>query len=104
MCKVEFESSDMGHRSLGHLRRVNFDDKELFIEYLTQRLGILTDSYVSNSISNLTFTYIIKKGLAEGNRTMLQDLSNKSLISHRFNNNEFTYYNGTFRIWRSSSF
>jgi hypothetical protein len=86
MCKVEFNESEKGYRTLGHLRRVNFDDKELFIEYLISRLGILNDSYVSHPISKITFTYIIKDGLASGNRMLLQDLSEKSITKHIFNN------------------
>jgi hypothetical protein len=86
MCKVEFNESEMGYRTLGHLRRVNFIDKELFIDYLISRLGILSDSYVSHPISKITFTYIVKDGLASGNRSLLQDLSDKSITKHIFNN------------------
>jgi hypothetical protein len=86
MCKVEFSESELGYRTLGHLRRVNFSDKELFIEYLTERLGLLTDSYTTHPISKITFSYIIKEGLATDNRRLLQDLTDKSLTTHRFNN------------------
>ena len=86
MCKVEFADNSLGYRTLGHLRRVNFDDKDLFIEYLTQRLGILNDSYTTYPTSKITFSYIIKNGLASDNRRLLQDLSNKSITNHRFNN------------------
>jgi DNA polymerase type B, organellar and viral len=86
MCKVEFNDSELGYRTLGDLRSVNFNDKELFIEYLTQRLGILTESYITQPISKITFSYIVKNGLATDNRRLLQDLSDKSSTSHRFNN------------------
>jgi hypothetical protein len=86
MCKVEFNEVGLGHRTLGHLRKVNFNDKELFIKYLTKRLGYLNDSYVAHPISKITFSYLIKQGLASGNRKLLQDYSNKSLTNHRFNN------------------
>jgi hypothetical protein len=34
LVKVQFTKSEMGHRTLGHLRRLNLDDKDLFIDYL----------------------------------------------------------------------
>jgi hypothetical protein len=86
MCKVEFNDSGLGYRTLGELRRVNFDDKDLFIEYIISRLGILNDSYTTHPISKLTFTYFIKSGLASDNRALLQDLSDKSITKHIFNN------------------
>jgi hypothetical protein len=87
LCKVEFNESEMGYRTLGDLRRVNYEDKEQFIEYLTQRLGILNDSYQTHPISNITFTYFIKDGLAtDQDRRLLKDLSDKSTVTHRFNN------------------
>lgn len=33
MCKVNFIDSELGYRTLEHLRKVNFSDKELFLEY-----------------------------------------------------------------------
>jgi hypothetical protein len=86
MCKVEFMESEMGYRTLGDLRRVNFSDKELFVEYLVNRLGLLTEAYAVHPISKITFSYIIKDGLASGNRRLLQDLTDKALTTHRFNN------------------
>jgi hypothetical protein len=66
MCKVQFTEYEMGYKTLGHLRRVNYSDKELFIEYLSQRLSILNDSYVSVPILNFTFSYLIQEGLFLG--------------------------------------
>ena len=86
MCKVEFNESELGYRTLGDLRRVNFNDKELFIEYLTQRLGILTESYTTTPISKITFTYIIREGLANDSRALLKDFTSKAYASHNFNN------------------
>ena len=86
MCKVEFKEGEVGYRTIGDLRRVNYEDKELFVEYLINRLGLLNESYTSHPISNLTFSYIIKSGLATDNRRLLQDVSDKSLSTHRFNN------------------
>jgi len=60
LCKVQFSDSEQGYRTLGHLRKCNFSDKELFIDYLIQRLGILSDSYITHSISNFTFSYLIQ--------------------------------------------
>lgn len=87
MCKVEYTEIEMGYRTLGHLRRVNFEDKERFIEYLISRLGLLTDAYTSITISNITFSYIINEGLATSkDRKLLQNMDDKSLTTHRFNN------------------
>jgi hypothetical protein len=86
MCKVEFNELELGYRTLGDLRRVNFDDKELFIEYLSLRLGKLSESYTVHPISKITFTYIINAGLATDSRRLLQDLSVKGNTTHRFNN------------------
>jgi len=86
MCKVEFNDPNLGYRTLGQLRRVNFSDKELFIEYLSERLGLLDDAYVTHPISKITFTYFIKEGSALDNRRLLQDLTDKSITTHRFHN------------------
>jgi DNA polymerase type B, organellar and viral len=87
LCKVNFSSNEEGYRTLGHLRKVNFNDRELFIDYLQQRLGILSDSYISHPISNIIFSYIIKDGQClEKDRALLSDLTNKNKSSHNFNN------------------
>jgi hypothetical protein len=86
MCKVQFTDEATGYRTLGNLRKVNFEDKELFIEYLTQRLSILSDSYVTLPISNIIFSYIIKEGQTTENRALLQDLTDRPNTNHSFNN------------------
>ena len=85
MCKIEF--NDSGYKTLGELRRVNFTDRELFIEYLLGRLGLITESYTPNGlVSQITFSYVIKSGLATDNRRLLQDLNERVTTNHRFNN------------------
>ena len=87
LCKVEFNDSALGYRTLGHLRKVNYSDKDLFINYLSDRLGILNDSYTTLAISEISFSYIINEGLAtEQDRLLLQDLEDKGRTTHRFNN------------------
>ena len=87
MCKVHYSEVELGYRTLGHLRRVNFTDKELFINYLSERLNILNDSYTTLFISEISFSYIINEGLAtEQDRLLLQDLTDKGRTIHRFNN------------------
>lgn len=77
----------MGYRTLGHLRRVNFDEKDLFTGYLQARLGLFVDAYTSLPVDKLTFTYIIKDGLAtDHDRRLLLDLLDKSIGIHRYNN------------------
>ncbi len=87
MCKVQYTELEMGYRTLGHLRRVNYSDKDLFIEYLISRLGLLNDAYTSITISYIIFSYIINDGIATNkDRKLLQNMEDKSLTTHRFNN------------------
>lgn len=84
MCKVQFNNSS--YRTIGHLRKVNFSDKQLYFEYLSQNLSILNDSYVTTPISNITFSYVIKDGLCtDMNRKLLKDINNNKLAFHSFN-------------------
>ena len=57
---------------VAEMRKVNFTDKDLFIEYLTSRLGLLNESYKDTPIAVITFDYIIKEGLADGDRALLK--------------------------------
>jgi hypothetical protein len=87
LCKVQFADQKVGYRTLGHLRKVNFEDKELFIDYLIQRLGLLTESYMVHAISNITFSYVIKEGRCnDSNRALLNNLEDKVSTNHTFNN------------------
>jgi hypothetical protein len=76
LVKVEFTEEEQGYRTLGHLRSVNFKDKDQFINYIVERLSILNESYTS----------IIKEGIATGTRVLLQDMEEKVSYTHRFNN------------------
>ena len=59
----------------------------LFIDYLSQRLSILSDSFITHPISNIIFSYIIKEGLTtDNNRALLQNLDDKLASTHTFNN------------------
>jgi hypothetical protein len=86
MCKVVFADSALGYRTLGHLRKVNYSDKELFINYLSERLSYLNDSYTTHPISRIIFTYIIKEGLAGNDRGLIMDIEGKEVATHGFNN------------------
>jgi hypothetical protein len=87
ICRLEYSDKELGYKTLGPLRRVNYSDKALFIEYLTERLGIIVDSYTSLAISHITFSYIVKKGIStDQDRKLLQDLSENTVTDHRFNN------------------
>ena len=92
LCKVKYsESSESrevksGYKTLGPLRRVEFKDLELFNDFLSDRLGILTDSYTSNTLSEIIFTYVIKDGeISPQDRLLLEDLSDKEVTFHEFN-------------------
>jgi hypothetical protein len=84
MCKVEFNKPELGYRTLAHLRKVNFSDKDLFYQYLNSRLGLLTEAYTVHPISKIVFTYIVKEGIADGNRLLLQN-PKYELSIHNFN-------------------
>ena len=85
MIKVEFKDDSMGYRTLADLRKVNFDDLDIFTAYINDRLGILSDSYKDNPVKNIIFTYLVKDGLAEGDRMLMQRTEYK-VSSHKFNN------------------
>ena len=88
LCKVKYseKEAESGYKTLGPLRRVEFKDLELFNSYLSDRLGILIDSYNSNSISEIIFTYVIKEGeVSPEDRLFLEDLSEKDATFHEFN-------------------
>ena len=85
MLKVQYSDETMGYRTLGHLRKVNFSDKEMFINYIVSRLGVLNESYQVLPINLLSFTYLIKEGLATDNRALLNDSNDKALTGHNFN-------------------
>jgi hypothetical protein len=90
LCKVQYSGSDSNdsrlYKTLGPLRRVGFEDKDLFIDYLVERLGILIESYNPQSISKIVFTYVIKEGgVSTNDRALLQDLTDKDLPVHVFN-------------------
>src|SRR6266550_1942327 len=87
LCKVQFKSEEMGYRTLGHLVQTNYSDKELFIEYLSERLSVLNESYITLPISNITFSYIIKDGITtDSDRALLNNSVNENLYTHNFNN------------------
>jgi hypothetical protein len=87
MCKVQFTDEAMGYRTLGHLVKTNYEDRELFIEYLTLRLGVLNESYMVHPISNIIFSYVIKSGKnMETNRTLLHQSTDDKGLKHNFNN------------------
>lgn len=91
LCKVRFSETDQGNRTLGHLVKINYEDKSLFINYLSERLTILSDSYVTHPICQMSFSYIVKLGKClDDNRTLLQDFKDKDLIEHNFNNIKLT--------------
>jgi len=89
LCKVKYSNLDEvegNYKTIGPLRRVEFKDLELFCEYLSGRLGILIDSYNSNTITEIIFTYVIKEGkVSQDDRLLLQDLNDKDITFHEFN-------------------
>jgi hypothetical protein len=86
LCKVKFSNSDQGWRTLGHLIEANYSDKELLLNYLTERLSILNDSYVTHPISLISFSYVIKSGKCENLDRILLDTPSENIKFHNFNN------------------
>jgi DNA polymerase type B, organellar and viral len=85
LCKVQFTDSSLGYRTVANLRKVNFADKAIFTQYLTAKLGILSQTYKVNDIEKIVFTYIIREGLADGSRMLLQE-PKFEVVSHSYNN------------------
>jgi len=86
LCRVKFNDQSLGYRTLGHLIKVNYEDKELFTNYLSERLTILDDSYIHNPICQISFSYIIKSGKCLDEKRALETVDNKELTVHNFNN------------------
>lgn len=83
MVKVIFEDSTEGYRTLGDMRKVNIGDKDLFIDYITQRLGILSDAYRVNPVSEIVFTAIKMSGAASNGLLLQKD--EYQVTTHSFN-------------------
>lgn len=88
LCKVAYNQPTFDHayRTLGYLRCVNYTDKELFTNYLADRLTYLNESYTSSPMDKINFSYIEGEGLAtDSDRRLLQDISDPKLTFHGFN-------------------
>lgn len=77
MCKVKYSELNI-IRTMGNMRRINYSDKNTLIDYLVDRLGILTDNYQDNRIDEIIFTYIIKEELANEDRLLIKDVEHQS--------------------------
>jgi hypothetical protein len=87
LCKIKFVDEGIGYRTLGHLVKVNFEDKNSFIEYLTNRLTIVNESYTTSPISKMIFSYIIKDGKGiDSDRELFNYLEDRKTLTHNFNN------------------
>lgn len=84
ICKVEFIDGQ-GYRCLSSMERVNYRDKEKYIKFLNERLGILSDSYSVTPASKVTFTYIEGEGEAPVAAPQLE-LQKYVVHKHSFNN------------------
>lgn len=84
LCRVKF--NELEYRTLGHLIKVNYEDKELFTNYLSERLTILDESYIHNPICQISFSYIIKSGKCLDAERTLITMDNKKVTVHNFNN------------------
>jgi hypothetical protein len=90
LVKVSFYGAqlDCAYRTLGCLRSVNHSEKEEFTDYLAEKLTHLNESYTSNPIDKINFSYVEKEGLAsEDDRRLFQkNITEENITYHRFNN------------------
>ena len=89
LVKVSFTESTEGIKSLAHLRSVNYEDKEIFINYIIERLGVLNESYKVLPINRIIFNYITKPGRVSDSledRGLTKEIIDNSVSFHRFNN------------------
>jgi len=85
LCKVQYPDNTT-YKTIGPLRKVEFTDKELFTDYLTERLALIVESYDQQQFNQIIFSYIVKKGgITASERLLLSDLSDKELQFHDFN-------------------
>ena len=83
LVKVHFINGD--YRTLADLRKLNYNDMDIFISFLVNRLGILNESYQVTPVTDLTFTYIIKDGIANDEREIVnQEIY--EVTTHSYNN------------------
>ena len=86
MCKIGYDvNNNTDYKTVAPLRKVNFDDKDIFIQYLLDRVGILSDSYNVQTCTSITFTYMVIDGLADDNRQLLHQ-SEYEVTNHNYNN------------------
>ena len=82
MCKVKYDGE---YKTIADLRKVNLNDRDLFTQYLVYRMGVLSDSYTVRSITEITFSYLQKDGLADDDRLLLHP-EIYTVSSHKYNN------------------
>ena len=76
---------DVDFRSLAHQKMVNYQDLDLFTEYLINRVGLLSDSYTVENWDSLIFSYFIQTGKAPETRNLILNNDNKNPV---FNNKQ----------------
>lgn len=85
MCKVEFSDVEMGYRSLADLRKVRYNDMQAYVDFLTLRLGKLTEAYQVTAVHKIVITYIIKDGKPTDPR-LLRGEQEYNVSKHSYNN------------------
>jgi hypothetical protein len=86
--KIKYNENGVeNYKTLAPLRRVEFNDLDLFSDYLSERLGLIIDSYNPVNINEIIFSYIIKTGpISSKDRLLLKDLSETDKLTfHEFN-------------------
>lgn len=83
MCKVFY--SEQQYKTIAPMRKLNFDDKDLFVEYLRLRLNKLVDTYQTETVLEICFSYIVFPGHASGHQKLLQE-AEYTCESYGYNN------------------
>ena len=86
ICKVQFNNGE--RRSISEMRKVNYTDRHLYHEFLTTRLGILSDTYTDTPIDKLIFEYFNREGIADDERSLV-NLVDYTETKFNFNTMQF---------------
>ena len=91
--KVYFEKDsdgmNLGYKSLSPKLKLNYTDLEEYIDYMLEKIGILSESYHIDPIKKIVFSYNIEDGPAPENRIVTQlrkDLTKSTCAVHSYNN------------------
>lgn len=88
MVKLNYntEINNSSVKSLGQMRIVGFESKNLYIAYLQSKLGVLQDAYTSTPFNSIIFTFIVRDGEKPEDSDALLKEPIYQCSAHTFNN------------------